>query len=324
MEQHDIAGQVHMSGPASDGDGASLAGWLEKLPVSPSLSFAWRRRWLALHADRLQWSMSPDSPPRGVLPLDASTKVELDGARLKVCGANGKVLMLRGANLDAWAAAIEPQRHVGGGAWKASGWSQSLPVSKWLLPKLGLPANANEAAAFIQRVTKDELRARLRGAGLHGHLESLWCAVEQLRTQPAMTGEELSVKFIDEGEAYKGAMDMAPLSAFFHGLEQLVGPPRIVGGSLRTAMEHEHCQAPDSNECFLRSMSKHAPHLLPEATERCGVCTRAERKWRACICAGPITPSTPRRRRSGRSSWRPRRVQWSGRQPRWVRVAPSA
>jgi hypothetical protein len=312
-----------MVGPASDGDGASLAGWLE-LRVSPSLRFAWRRRWIALHADRLQWSMLPDSPPRGVLPLDASTKVELEGKRLKVCGAKGTVLMLRGDHLDAWAVAIKQKRHVGGGAWKVRSWSQSLPVSKWLLPKLGLPANANEAAAFVQRVTKDELRARLRGAGLHGHLESLWCAVEQLRTQPAMTGEELSAKFIDEGEAYKGAMDMAPLSAFFHGLEQLVGPPRIVGGSLRTAMEREHCQAPDSNERFLRSMSTHAPHLLPEATERCGVCTRAERKWRACICAGPATQSTPRRRRSGRSSWRPRRVQWSGRQPRWVRVAPSA
>jgi hypothetical protein len=205
----------------------------------------------------------------------------------------------------AQAPAPTPARPKEDRAW-ARNWSKSLPMSKWLLPKLDLPSDADAAAAFVKGVTKEELRTRLQAVRLQGHLEGLWRAIEQLRMQPALTGEELSAKFTDEGEAYKGTMDMGPVSVFFRGLESLIGPPRIVGGSLRTAMEHEHCRAPDSNERFVRSMSKHAPRPPLKPWIVAMLHTRASATPLFPCGAGPTTPSSPRRPRSGRSSSRPR------------------
>jgi len=45
-------------------------------------------------------------------------------------------------------------------------------------------------------------------------------------------------------------MSYAPLETFYAGLEALLGPPRLIEGSLRRSMHAEHCEAPDSTEVF--------------------------------------------------------------------------
>ena len=128
--------------------------------------------------------------------------------------------------------------------------------------------------------------------------------MEQLREQPAMTGEELTDKFMESGDAYKGEMDMKSVSIFYHGLEQLIGPPRIVSGSLRTAMQMEHCNAPDSNDRFLRSMSKHAPRpfLRPPNAALPAYATELRPLCMPLPGTGQTSPSMRHPQRSGQSS----------------------
>ena len=94
--------------------------------------------------------------------------------------------------------------------------------------------------------------------GLSGLTEYIWSAIEILRNQKASTGLELTDKFRDGNEAFKGYMQFGSLSTFFGGLEQLapvgggkqLGPPAMEGGSLKRAMESEHCTRPDSEKKF--------------------------------------------------------------------------
>ena len=86
------------------------SGWLDKQPVSASLSLSWKRRWMTLDAERLMWARDPTSAPVGELPLvGASARVEVRHGRLVVRGSDGRKLELRGPDDDlrAWAAALE-------------------------------------------------------------------------------------------------------------------------------------------------------------------------------------------------------------------------
>ena len=101
-----------------------------------------------------------------------------------------------------------------------------------------------------RRLSDDELRKRLASAGLSGLAPALAQGLAKLRQQKAATGVALSAKFAAEGDAYKGEMGFASLDGFFGGLESLVGPPLMIGGSLMKQMEHEHSRAPDAQQPF--------------------------------------------------------------------------
>ena len=45
-------------------------------------------------------------------------------------------------------------------------------------------------------------------------------------------------------------MAFGALDLFYKGLEGIIGPPQMVHGNLRTAMEFDHCQAADSHIKF--------------------------------------------------------------------------
>jgi NLR family CARD domain-containing protein 3 len=78
----------------------------------------------------------------------------------------------------------------------------------------------------------------------------LWQGIEKLKASPASTGAALNAKFAADGDAYKGEMGFGGLEEFFGGLEGLVGPPKMLEGSLLKAMKLEHCQSKDSSLPF--------------------------------------------------------------------------
>ena len=80
-------------------------------------------------------------------------------------------------------------------------------------------------------------------AQLSGLTAPIWAAADQLRSMKATTGAALSAKFANEG-SYQ--MAFGSLSTFFSGLEGLIGPPKMIEGSLMQAMRFEHCRQNDS------------------------------------------------------------------------------
>ena len=83
-------------------------GFLEKRPVSKSLSTAWKRRWITLTASRITWSDSLGGKAQSSLPLGPSATAVLKpgGTELEVIGTDRRKLVLRGNDLDGWHASI--------------------------------------------------------------------------------------------------------------------------------------------------------------------------------------------------------------------------
>ena len=83
-------------------------GWLEKRPVSRSLTNTWRRRWLTLYADRLEWAEDAGKNLRGVLLLPVGGRAERQGDSIMVIrGADNRRLALRGEDLSQWVQSID-------------------------------------------------------------------------------------------------------------------------------------------------------------------------------------------------------------------------
>ena len=112
------------------------SGWLEKLPLNQSIGKAfglgWKRRWVVLYEDRVEWSESPSSGARGTMALGLNTKVNIREERLRVAGNQGQMLVLRGEDLSTWAAKIEQcvgptlQRHEEDAVSSLSGLDANL------------------------------------------------------------------------------------------------------------------------------------------------------------------------------------------------------
>ena len=97
-----------MPDPQTPPEAIHREGFLEKRPVSMSLSTAWKRRWITLTADRIAWSDGPGGKVQSSLPLGPSPSAVLkpDGTELEVRGTNGGKLVLRGNHLYEWHASI--------------------------------------------------------------------------------------------------------------------------------------------------------------------------------------------------------------------------
>ncbi|KAL1521792.1 hypothetical protein AB1Y20_021445 [Prymnesium parvum] len=127
--------------------------------------------------------------------------------------------------------------------WTVGGWMESLELHAPVVAALG-----QKAFADITRLSHDDVGALLRPHGLAGLTETVWEGICQLRQQSAATGAALNAKFVAEAGTFE--MQYGGLDQFWAGLEGLVGPPRLLHGSLRRAMEAEHCDAADSDAPF--------------------------------------------------------------------------
>ena len=109
---------------------------------------------------------------------------------------------------------------------------------------LGAAGGGVKAVCGSGALSGKELSRRLAEAQLSGLTERIWAAAEELQSQKATTGAELSAKFASEGGTFQ--MAFGSLSMFFGGLVMLIGPPKMVDGSLLKAMRLEHCGQKDS------------------------------------------------------------------------------
>eukprot|EP00325_Prymnesiales_sp_UTEX-LB-985_P002783 CAMPEP_0174705770 /NCGR_PEP_ID=MMETSP1094-20130205/8869_1 /TAXON_ID=156173 /ORGANISM="Chrysochromulina brevifilum, Strain UTEX LB 985" /LENGTH=1050 /DNA_ID=CAMNT_0015903971 /DNA_START=465 /DNA_END=3614 /DNA_ORIENTATION=+ len=130
--------------------------------------------------------------------------------------------------------------------WSVSGWLRSLQLAEIIAEALQEPLGS-DPFEHILSLSKDEMTQRLKAAQLGGLAAIIWAEADKLRRQGAKSGPALSAKFASEGTFQ---MAFGSLSMFFGGLEALVGPPKMMNGSLFESMRSEHCDMPDSLKVF--------------------------------------------------------------------------
>ena len=150
---------------------------------------------------------------------------------------------------------VDAKRHAMAscGEWTAKGWLLSLApdLSETIASALRLPGGDEFGA--LRGLSDAELVVRLEAAGLSGFAPIIVRRLAQLRDQAVATGAELNAKFAADGDAFKGEMGFGGLTEFFAGLEGLIGPPKMLDGSLKSAMEAEHCSEKDASLPFSTS-----------------------------------------------------------------------
>ena len=147
------------------------------------------------------------------------------------------------------------------GGWTVNKWLSSLQLHMILAGAFASPEDEAEpdpadfdkprsnAYTRIRVLSKEDVKERLSApAVLEQLIDAVASGVEELKTAAAATGAALNTKFHMEGNQFE--MAFGSLDLFFGGLEGIIGPPQMVHGSLRTAMEFDHCQAKDSRKPF--------------------------------------------------------------------------
>ena len=132
-------------------------------------------------------------------------------------------------------------------AWGTTGWLRSLSIPEVVADALEEPLGA-DPYTYLTSLTFADLSDKLAAAQLQGLTDHIWSSLQKLKEQKASTGAALSSKFANEGGTFQ--MAFGSLSMFFGGLEGLIGPPKMVEGSLRKAIRMEHCGMPDSKLPF--------------------------------------------------------------------------
>ena len=132
--------------------------------------------------------------------------------------------------------------------WTAKAWLLSIAseVSEVIAAALG----ANELAS-LRSLSRVDLEAQLKTAGLSGLTAVITAHAEQLSKQTAATGAELNEKF--ESEEGNFQLAFGSLESFYGGLEAMLGPPLMVQGRLDTSMKQEHTGCRDSKVEFTSS-----------------------------------------------------------------------
>merc|ERR1712194_867957 len=92
-----------------------------------------------------------------------------------------------------------------------------------------------------------KLEQNLRESGLLGLRPALVKSMEKLRASGLCTVGEISAKFKQEALF---PLRVGTLDRFYAGISGLVGPPRMIDGSLLRSMEAEHCSCADSKEKY--------------------------------------------------------------------------
>ena len=132
--------------------------------------------------------------------------------------------------------------------WTAAGWLASAHVERTLAAALlGGEASGDELAAMrglgACDSLEEELTARLVGA-IGPLVAQLAPRLRELATVEAATTAEMQTKFSQEA---RGMLQYSSLSAFFGGLERLVGSP---DPNIKVRMADEHAARGDSSRPF--------------------------------------------------------------------------
>lgn len=110
----------------------------------------------------------------------------------------------------------------------------------------------NRDFEFVRTLPLDRIREMLlTGDALELISRHLAHAADKLSRQSAATGMQLANKFA----ATEGTFEMAfgATTTFYGGLDNLIGPPVMINGSLKLSMSQEHCASADSRISFTTS-----------------------------------------------------------------------
>ena len=130
--------------------------------------------------------------------------------------------------------------------WTASQWLQSLMLQEVLISAFELPPAGAKQFNFVKRLTRHDLEEKLlRQDVLVALIDAVHEGVMKLSSGAGgpQDGTIKSDKFQTNA---KFQMSYGSLSLFYGGLESLLGPPKMVRGSLFNAMEGEHTAEKDS------------------------------------------------------------------------------
>ena len=131
--------------------------------------------------------------------------------------------------------------------WNVDAWVESVGLHGAVADALR-PPDGVAAFEYIRSMSSGDLMRHLETHGLgvlHGRM---WEGVGKLQKQVAATGKALNAKFSSDESAFE--MSFGSLEVFYGGLEKLIGPPLLVGGTLLGAMRREHVECEDSEEEF--------------------------------------------------------------------------
>lgn len=139
--------------------------------------------------------------------------------------------------------ASKRQRASDPNEWTAEAWLSSLPSVATALALQFSPTPFE----LLQRLGsspsgRDELLAHLqKGSTLEKLADALWPSVQELSRAKAATASELTEKYCQQDVGFD--LTYGDLSAFYGGLEAIVGPP---DPKIETVMEREHCGSKDA------------------------------------------------------------------------------
>ena len=158
--------------------------------------------------------------------------------------------------------------------WSVAQWVESLKLDNIVSRALAPPAGAEEQLAFAHALTFTKAQQLLTRAGIETQIATaLARAADEMRNRGGEASvstlgshsaslftlltvscalcvvqvSTLNTKFAQESSF---ELSVGSLDVFYGGLDKLVGPPRMISGSLLLAMEAEHCKARDANEAF--------------------------------------------------------------------------
>ena len=130
--------------------------------------------------------------------------------------------------------------------WTASQWLQSLMLHEVLITAFDMPPAGAKQFNFIKRLSRQDLEERLLSQDvLEALIDAVLEGVHKLGASGGgpQDGAVTSDKFQTNA---KFQMSYGSLSLFYGGLESLLGPPKMLHGSLLAAMEGEHTTEKDS------------------------------------------------------------------------------
>ena len=126
------------------------------------------------------------------------------------------------------------------GKWNAAQWLQSLSLHKVLAESLELPEEGTKQYNYIRKLERAQLEGMLGKAEVISSICGMVMEhINLLQSKAAqVNGSVVNDKFQTNA---KFQMSYGSLSLFYGGLESLLGPPKMVNGSLFVSMEQEHC-----------------------------------------------------------------------------------
>jgi len=233
-------------------------------------------------------------PAEPKVPVRARTGNFLAGTASGAARRNKKVRAARAADSENSAVAENVEDFdwaSSGGGWTIEKWLSSLQLHVLVAAAIDARPTAEGEEAAVERSTayehtkalsREDIATRLgKPEVIDGLIDAIHQGVSELQSQVAATGADLNVKFHLEGGQYE--MAFGSLELFYGGLDNLIGPPQMINGSIVKAMEADHCNHNDATvrawltptaslACTLRMRRLLTSHLSP-ALSACAVCS---------------------------------------------------